>query len=63
MKENSPIQEKKDGAQTIIFTKLTSLTWRNVFNSGKLLNFGYAFQSTDEQTSDIREPSEFRLQH
>ena len=65
MKGNSTIQEtqRADGVQTIIFTKLTSLTWKNVFNSGKLLDFGYTFQSTDEQISDIREPSDFRLQH
>ena len=65
MKGNSPIQEtqKADGVQTIIYTKLTQLTWRNVFIGRKLLDYGYAFQSTDEQISDIREPSLFRLQH
>ena len=65
MKVNSPIEEtqqKTDGVQTIIFTKLASLT-RNDFNSRKLLDFGYECQSADEQISDIREPSDFRLQH
>ena len=31
------------------------------FDSRKLLDFEYAFQSTDEQKSDIRDPFEFRL--
>ena len=63
MEVNSPIQEtqKTDGVQTIIFTQLASLT-RNDFNSRKL-DFGYECQSADEQISDIREPSDFRLQH
>ena len=65
MKVNSPIQEtqkKQMAFQTIILTKLASLT-RNDFTSRKLLDFGYESQSADEQTSDIREPSDFRLQH
>ena len=64
MKGNSPIQEtqRADGVQTIIFTKMTSITWRNIFNIRKLLDSGYAFQYTDEQISDTREPSDFRLQ-
>ena len=57
------MKQRADGVLTIIFTKLTSLTWKNVFNSRKLLDFGYAFQSTDEQISDIRETSDFCLQH
>ena len=63
MKVNSPIQEthkKTDGVQTIIFTLLASLT-RNDFD--RKLDFGYECQSADEQISDIREPSDFRLQH
>ena len=65
MKRNNPKQEtqRADGVGTIIFTKLTSITWRNIFNIRNFLDFGYAFQSTDGQLSDIREPSDFRLQH
>ena len=61
MKGNSPIQktQRADGVQTIILTKLTSITWRNVFNIRKHLDSGYAFQSTDEQILDIREPFRF----